>query len=148
MIGLPTEQTLATACEHRIGREIRVASTLHLHRVRSPEGHVKPRKREAIVIALTESDFWFLEYRYWVIGFTVGGVLTRWPRHGVVAHWRHRWWAWPSVWRLELSYPRGPFYVEGDLMGGGDADAMIGLMACDDLERAGVPTSPVARDSW
>lgn len=139
MIGVPIEQTLATACERRIGQEVRVASTLRLRRVSSPDGRIKARKREEVVIALTESDLWFLEYRYWVFGFRVGGVLARWPRRSAVAHWRHRWWAWPAVWRLELSCPAGPFYVEGDLMSGPDADAMIGLMACDDLERAGIP---------
>jgi len=145
MIDIPAERTLATACERRVGQEVRVASTLHLRRVSSPDGRIKARKREAIVIALTESDLWFLEYRYWGLGFTVGAVLARWPRRAVVAHWRHRWWAWPAVWRLELSCPAGPFYVEGDLMSGTDADAMIGLTACDDLERACVPAATSRR---
>jgi hypothetical protein len=142
MIGLPNEQTLAIACERRIGYEVRAASTFELRCVSARGVRTKPRRREQIVIALTDHDLWFLEYRYRVVGFTIGSVLTHWPRCAVIAAWRHRRWAWPSVWRLELSWPGRAFYIEGDLMSGQDADALIGLMACDDFDRS--PTSPAA----
>jgi hypothetical protein len=142
MIGVPVENTLATGCERRIGQQIRAASTIHVRRVTSPEGRLKTRKREAMVIALAESDVWFLEYRYWIVGFSVGAVLCRWPRHELIVHWRRWWWAWPSVWRLELSWPGRAFYIEADLIAGPDADATIGLTACDAFERAVISAAP------
>jgi hypothetical protein len=136
MIGVPAEDTLVIACERRIGQRVRVASTLHVRRVESPAGRARPCKPERMVIALTDNDLWLLAYRYWVVGFSIGAVLCHWPRRAAVVHWRRRWWTWPSVWRLELSWPARGFYVEGDLMGGLDADLLIGLTTSDDFARA------------
>jgi hypothetical protein len=142
MIGIAAEHTLATACERRVGQRVRVASPFHVRRVVSPDGRAKPRKPEPMVVALTDTDIWFLEYRYRVVGFTIGAPLNHWRRRAVVANWRYRWWGWPSVWRLELSWPTRAFYIEGDVMGGPDADLMMGLMAADDLHRS--PTAAAA----
>jgi hypothetical protein len=145
MIGVPVEDKLAAACERRVRQRVYVASTLHVRRVVSPAGCAKPRKPERMVIALTEADVWLLGYRYLVVGFSIGPVLCGWPRRVAVAHWRRRWWAWPSVWRLELSWPARAFYVEGDLMGGRDADLLIGLMAGDEFNRVPTEAASAAR---
>jgi hypothetical protein len=145
VIGVPFEDTLATACERRMGRRVLVASTIHVRRAASPNGRARPRRPERMVIALTDTDLWLLEYRYRVIGFSIGTVLCRWPRRVAVAHWRRRWWAWPSVWRLELSWPTRAFFIEGDLMSGRDADLLIGLMASDEFGRASVEGATAPR---
>jgi len=139
MIGVPVDDSLTTACERRVGRRICVATILDVRRAACPAARTKARKRDSVAIALTDTDIWFLEYRYWIVGFTVGAVLTHWPRGALVAHWRRRPWAWPSVWRLELSWPERGFYIEGDMMGGADADLMIGLMTADELDRVATP---------
>jgi hypothetical protein len=142
MIGDPVEASLATECEHRIGERVLAASTLHVRRAVSPDGRVTPRKREPTVMALTESDVWFLEWQYRLFGAKVGAVLCSWPRRAAVASWDHRWWAWPSVWRLELSWPAQAYYIEGEMIAGADAERMIGLMTHDDLARAPAPRIP------
>lgn len=136
MIGVPVDQKLATRCEHRVGRVVEVASVFNLQRVASPAGNLEPRKSVRIVLALTEKDVWLLEFRYWTVGFDVGGVLCRFPRLGLVSQWRHRSWAWPAVWKVELSWPELATYVTGSLIGGDDADRIMGLLAADEFDRA------------
>jgi hypothetical protein len=100
-----------------------------------PAGDLKPRKPRRVVLALTDQDIWLLEFRHWGIGFTIGAVRGRLPRDGLVAHWRHRRWIWPAVWRAELSWPDSATYVEGEMITGDDADRIMGLLASDSLLR-------------
>jgi hypothetical protein len=136
MIGVPVQDTLATACERRLGRIVHVASIFDLHRISCPAGSLKTRKPPRVVLALTDEDIWLIELHHWVVGFCVGAVMGRFPRRGLVAHWRHRRWAWPAVWKSELSWPDSAIYVEGALIGGEDADRIMGLLAFDELHRA------------
>lgn len=135
MIGVAAERTLASACEQRLGLVVDVASMFDVRVLSSPAGSFEPRKPLGVVIALTEVDLWLLEFRFWVIGFRVGAALCRWPRHDLVATWHHRWWAWPNVWKAELSWPESGLYLEGALMSGADADRMTGLLVSDELHR-------------
>jgi hypothetical protein len=136
MIGVPVEHKLAMACEHRLGRVIDVASLFNLRRVTSPVGNLSPRRPLRLVVALTESDLWLLEFRYWAVGFDVGGVLCLFPRLGLASQWHRRRWAWPAVWKAELSWPELATYVTGSLIGGDDANRMMGLLAADEFDRA------------
>ena len=136
MIGVPVEHKLAMACEQRLGRMVDVASTFNLHRIASPAGNFRPRKSTRLVAALTEDDLCLLEFRYRVVGFEVGAALCRFPRRRLVSQWRHRPWAWPAVWRVDLSWPELATYVEGSLIGGDDADRIMGLLAADEFEAA------------
>ena len=135
MIGSRTEAMLAIACEQRLGEVVHAASAIHVRRVSCPTGRSEPRKPEQIVMALTDTDVWFLELRHWIVGFTARAALCRLPRQRLVAHSRHRWWAWPNVWKLELSWPELATYVECTLMSGADADRIMGLIASDEFQR-------------
>lgn len=135
MIGVAVEDTLCTACEQRLGQIVRAASTVYLRRLFSPAGNLKPRKPAHVVLALTDTELYLLEFHYRVIGFTVGAALCRWPRRGVVAHWRRRRWDWPTVWQAELSWPELSTYLEAKLMNGEDTDRIMGLLASDELGR-------------
>jgi hypothetical protein len=135
MIGVPVQHTLATACEQRLGRIVDAATTFDLHRLSSPAGSLKLRTPLRLVLALTDTDIWLLEFRHWVVGFTIGATLGRFPRRGLAPHWRHRRWAWPAVWKAELSWPETATYVEGAMIGGEDADRIMGLLASDELRR-------------
>ena len=134
MIGVPVEHKLAMACEERLGRIVDVASTFNLQRVMSPVGNFKPRRSLRVVLALTESDLWLLELRYWAVGFDVGGVLCQFPRFGLVTQSRHQPWAWPAVWKARLSWPELATYVTGSMIGGQDADRLVGLLAADEFD--------------
>ena len=76
----------------------------------------------------------------------MGGVLCRFPRLGLVSQWRHRSWAWPAVWAAELSWPELTTYVTGSLIGGQDADRLMGLLAADEFD--GVCAMAVADEGW
>ena len=134
MIGVPVEHKLATACEYRLGRIVDGASVFNLQAVKSPVGNFETRKSLRVVLALAEGDLWLLEFRYWAVGFDVSGVLCRFPRLGLSSKWCHRWWAWPAVWKAELSWPGLATYLTGSLIGGDDADRIIGLLAADEFE--------------
>jgi hypothetical protein len=136
MIGVPVEDKLALTCERRLGQVVRAASTFNLHRVASPAGNLKPRNPLRLVLAMTDEDLWLLELRYWVVGFDVGAALCRFPRPGLVTDWRHRWWGWPAVWKAQLSWPALATYVAGSVIGGDDADRIIGLLAADQFAYA------------
>jgi hypothetical protein len=136
MIGVPVEHKLAMACEHRLGRIIDVACVFNLKTVTSPVGNFEPRKSLCVVLALAEGNLWLLEFRYWAVGFDVGGVLGGFPRFGLASQWRHRWWAWPAVWKAELSWPGLATYITGSLIGGDDADRIMGLLAADEFNGA------------
>lgn len=147
MVGIPVDEKLAMACERRLGRVVDVASTFDLRRVASPAGNFKPRKALRVVVALSENDLWLLEFCYWVVGFEVGTALCRFPRPGLVSQWRHRSWAWPAVWKLELSWPDLATYVVGSMIGGDDANRLMGLLVTDELERAST-TAAAADEGW
>jgi hypothetical protein len=147
MIGVPVEHQLAMACEQRLGRVVDVASCFNLQRVTSPVGNFKPRKSLRVVLALAASDLWLLESRYWAVGFDVGGVLCRFPRLGLASRWHHHSWAWPAVWKVELSWPELATNITGSLIGGGDADRMMGLLAADEFEGA-QPIGVRANRGW
>jgi hypothetical protein len=136
MIGIPVDDKLAFACEQRLGRVVHVASTFHLRRIASPVGSFNPRKPLRVVVALSEDDLWLLEFGYWVVGFEVGVALCRFPRSGLVSQWRHRSWAWPAVWKVELSWPDLATYVAGSMIGRDDANRLMGLLVADELDRA------------
>lgn len=146
MIGVPVEHKLAMASEQRLGQVVDVASVFNLQRVTCPVGNFKPPKPLGVVLALTEDDLWILEFRSWAVGFDVGGVLCRLPRFGLVSQWRHRAWAWPAVWRAELSWPEIATYVTGSLIGGQDADRIMGLLAADEF--ADTCATAVADEGW
>ena len=135
MIGVPVQTTLNARCEQRLGRIVHASGVFDLHRIVSPAGDLWLRKPRRLVLALTDSDLWLLEFRHWAIGFTIGGALSRFSRRDLVAHWRHRSWAWPAVWKAELSWPDAATYVEGAMIGGADADRIVGLLASDELSR-------------
>lgn len=135
MIDSSTETELVVACEQRLGQVVHAASIIHIRRISSPVGRSNPRKPAPMAVALTESDVWFLELRQSIVGLTVGGARCRLPRGGLAAHWRHRRWAWPNVWKAELSWPELATYVEGALMTGADTDRIIGLVTSDELHR-------------
>ena len=146
MIGVPVEHKLTIACEQRLGRVVYVASVFNLGRVTSPVGNFKPPKALPLVLALTEHDLWLLEFRSWAVGFDVRGVLCRLPRFGLVSQWRHRAWAWPAVWRAELSWPEIATYVTGSAISGQDADRIMGLLAADEFTDA--CATAVADEGW
>ena len=133
MIGVPVEESLALACERRLGQVVLAASTLNVHRVVSPAGNLRPRHPLRLALAMTDEDLWLLEFRYWIVGFDVGAVLCRFPRRGLVGQWCHRWWGWPAVWKAELSWPALATYVVGSLLWGDDADRIMGLLAADEF---------------
>jgi hypothetical protein len=139
MIGVPVDHKLARACEQRLGRIVDVATVFNLKRVTSPVGACRPRRPLRVVLALTEDDLWLLEFRYWTVGFDVGAALCRFPRLGVISQWSHRAWAWPAAWKAELSWPELGTYVVGSLIGGDDADRIMGLMAADEFDDLGPP---------
>lgn len=112
----------------RLGRVVDVASTFNLERVTSPVGGFKARQSLRVVLAPTESELWLLEFRYWAVGFGVGGILCQFPRVGLVSQWRHRPWAWPAVWKVELPWPELATYSTGSMTGGPDADRMVCLL--------------------
>jgi hypothetical protein len=142
MIGLPIEHKLAIACERRIGRVVDVASTFNLRRVASPAGNFNPRRPLPVVVALAEDDLWLLEFRYRLVGFDVGAVLCRFPRRGLVSQWHNRSWAWPAVWKADLSWPELATYVQGSLIGGVDADRFMGFLAADEFDGAKAQRHP------
>jgi hypothetical protein len=146
VIGVPAEHKLATACEERLGRVVDVASTFNLQRVTSPVGNFKPRKSLRVALALTESDLWLLELRYWAVGFDVGGVLCQIPRLGLVSQWRQRPWAWPDAWKAKLSWPQLATYATGSMIGGRDADRMLGLLTADEFDDVCAKT--IADEGW
>lgn len=146
MIGVPVEHKLAMACEQRLGRVVYVASAFNLRRVASLVGDFKPRKSLRVVLALTASDLWLLEFRYWAVGFDVGGAICRFPRLGLVSQWHHCWWAWPAVWKSELSWPELATYITGSLIGGDDANRIMGLLAADEFDD--VCAIGVADEGW
>ena len=133
MLGAPVEKSLALSCERRLGELDRAASTFNLHRIASPAGSLKAHKPLRLVLAMTDEEVWLLEFEYWVVGFHVGAALCCFPRAGLVTQWRHRWWAWPAVWNAELSWPWLGTYVVGSLIGGDDADRIMGLLTADEL---------------
>ena len=147
MIGVPVDEKLAMACDRRLGRVVDVASTFNLRRVESPVGNLKARKPLRVVMALTQDDLWLLEFGYWVVGFEVGPALCRFPRPGLVSRWRHRSWAWPAVWKVELSWPDLATLVVGSMIGGDDANRLMGLVVADELDRAST-TAAVADEGW
>jgi hypothetical protein len=147
MIGVPVEHKLAMTCEHRLGRIVDVASVFNLQRVASPIGDFEPRKSLRVVLALADGGLWLLEFRYWAVGFDVSGVLFRLPRVGLASQWRHRWWAWPAVWKAELSWPGLATYITGSLIGGDDADRIMGLLAADAFNGA-QPIGARAERGW
>jgi hypothetical protein len=147
MIGVPVDEKLATACEQRLGRVVDVASTFNLRLVASPAGNFKPRKSVRVVVALTKDDIWLLELGYWVVGFKVGAALCRFPRPGLVSQWHHRLWAWPAVWKAELSWPDLATFVVGSMIGGDDANRLIGLLVADELDRVCM-TAAAADERW
>jgi hypothetical protein len=146
MVGVPVDEKLAMACERRLGRVVDVASTFDLGRVASPAGNFNPRKPLHVVVALTEDDFWLLEFGYWVVGFEVGAVLCRFPRLGLVSQCRHRSWAWPTVWKVELSWPSLATFVVGSMIAGDDANRLMGLLVADELDCAS--TTAAADEGW
>ena len=135
MLGIAAERKLATACEQRLGQIVHVASLFELSQICSPAGSFKPGKPLGAAIALTDTDIWLLDLRFWVVGFNLGPVIGRCPRAGLVAHWSHRRRAWPNVWKAELSWPDAALYIEGTLMSGADVDRLIGLLASDEFHR-------------
>jgi len=137
MRGVPVEKSLALSCERRLGELVRAASTFNLHRIASPAGSLKPHKPLRVVLAMTDEEVWLLEFEYWVVGFDVGAALCRFPRGDLVSQWRHRWWAWPTVWKTKLSWPGLRIYVVGSLIGGDDADQIIGLLTADEFASFG-----------
>lgn len=136
MIGVPVEHKLAMACEQRLGRIVDVASVFNLETVTSPVRNFDPWKSLRVALVLADGDLWILEFRYWAVGFDVGGVLCRFPRLGLASQWRRRWWAWPAVWKAELSWPGLATYISGSLIGGDDADRLMGLLAADEFDGA------------
>ena len=134
MLGIAAEIKLAHACEERLGEIVHVAATFDLHQLSSPAGHLKPRKPEQMVIALTDADLWLLEYRYRVIGFTVGAPLCHLPRHGLVANWRRRRFTWPAVWRAEFSWPFMATNIEAALVSCNDTLRLMGLLDADEFD--------------
>jgi len=136
MIGAAAEDALVRAVEQRLGQVVQVAATVHVRVISCPEGQMRPRTPEHTVIALSGDNLWLLELRDRAIAFSVGAALACLPRRGLVAHWRHRGWAWPTVWRLELSWPSLSTYIEGDLVSCNDTNKLMGLLAADDLDRA------------
>ena len=146
VIGALVEHKLAMACEERLGRVVDVASSFNLERVTSPVGNFKPRKSLRVVLALTESDLSVLEFRSWAVGFDVGGVLCQFPRSGLVGQWRRHPWAWPAVWKAKLSWPALATYATGSMIGGKDADRMMGLLAADEFDT--VCATAAAAEAW
>ena len=135
MIGIAAERKLATTCEQRLDQIVHVAGLFELSQICSPAGSLKPRRPLSAAIALTDTDIWLLELHFWVVGFSIGRVIGRCPRAGLVAHWSHRRWAWPNVWKAELSWPDAALYMEGTLMSGADVDRLIGLLTSDEFHR-------------
>jgi hypothetical protein len=144
MLGVATEEALVRACERRLGRVVEVAATFDLRRLAVPGCTLKPRKAKEVVIALTDEQIWLLDVRDWAVWFSVGRVLGHLPRRGVVAHWYRRWWAWPTVWRAELSWPESSTYVEGSLPSCKDTERLIGLMTMDELGRELARSAPAS----
>src|SRR5436305_6250790 len=125
----PAEDRRVRACERRLGQIVHVAATFDLHRFASPAGRVKPSKPERMVVALTDHELWLLEFRYCVIGFTVGAPVGHLPRQELVANSRRRRWTWPAVWRVELCWPHTATYIEGSLVSCEDTERLMGLLA-------------------
>jgi hypothetical protein len=146
MIGLPVDHKLLAACEHRLGRVVEAASTFNLRRVASPAGNFNPRKPARLMLALSEDDLWLLDFKHRLVGFEVGAVLCRFPRHGMVAQWRHRSWAWPDVWKVDLSWPELATFVHGSLIGGDDANRLQGLLMADEFDEVCAMAS--ADEGW
>lgn len=67
------------------------------------------------------------------LALTVGGVLARLPRAGLVAHWRPR---LLGV-RAELSWPDEHVFLRGDVPRDPRSDHLIGLLTVSELERHG-----------
>jgi hypothetical protein len=63
-----------------------------------------------------------------------------------VSQWHHRLWAWPAVWKAELSWPDMAMVVVGWMIGGDDANRLMGLLVADDLDRASITAA--AADEW
>lgn len=135
MIGVAAQHKLVTSCEQRLGQVVHVASLFELGEVRSSAGSLKLHQPLSAAIALTDVDIWLLELHWWVVGFKIGRAIGRCDRVGLAAHWRHRWWTWPNVWKAELSWPDSAIYVEGTLMSGPDTNRLMGLLASDELQR-------------
>ncbi len=134
MIASPGGEELVHACERRLGRVVEVASVFYVRRAVSPNGRFGSPKPMRVVLALTSDALYLLEFRYWLFGLSIGSVLSRLPRHGAVPHCRHRWWAWPSPWRVDLAWPELVLLVVGELPGGPDSDRIVGLLASDEFE--------------
>jgi len=135
MLGVATEEALVHACEQRLGRVVEVAATFDLRCLDVPGGSLRPRKPKEVVIALTDDHFWLLDVRDRALWFSVARVLGYVARRGLVAHWHRRWWAWPTVWRAEFSWPESSTYIEGSLPNCKDTEKLIGLLTTDELAR-------------
>jgi hypothetical protein len=136
MIACPGGQQLALACERRLGCQVELSLVFYLRRVASPGGRVKPRRRLRVVLALTAEAVYLLEFRYWLVGMSVGPVISCLPRDRLVACCRRRWWAWPSPWRAELCWPEAALFLAGELADGEDAQKLIGLLTAGEFEQA------------
>jgi hypothetical protein len=134
-IDKPSRDALAVASERRVGHIVATAAAFELERIHSPAGTLTPGTHQRLVLALTDTDVWLLELRQRLLAVSAGAVLGRLPRNGVVAHFRHRRWNWPLVWRAELSWPEAAILVEGAMLSGDATDQLIGLLTADEFAR-------------
>jgi hypothetical protein len=135
VVAAQTTKNLVTACEHRLGLVVSASSPFELRRICSPAGSLKLCRPLSTVMALTDQDVRLLELRRSVLGVRLGRALGCCPRRGLVAHWAQSRWAWPHVWKAELSWPTQATYIEGSVVSGPDTDRLLGLLLSDELSR-------------
>jgi hypothetical protein len=118
------------AAERRVGRPLHAAVPL---RPRGPVVAPQPWSTpESLLVALGDDDVFVLQLRALrPLALTVGGVLARLPRAGLVAHWRPR----LLVIRAELSWPDEHVFLRGDVPRDPRTDRLIGLLTVSELER-------------
>jgi hypothetical protein len=134
--------SLRLSCERRLGCVVHAAAPAELLEVSTRVGSLRPRKSPDVVLALTDDGLHALDLRLGLSGLRVGAAICQWPRVGLVAAWRRRWWMWPHSWTTEMSWPALGASAEFRLIGGPETDRLMGLLLVDDFERQLARSAP------
>jgi hypothetical protein len=115
---------LAVLCERRIGHPVIAAARM---RVETAEG-----KRQTRVLAIAVNQLWWLELSAWPRR-SVGRVLGWRPLDGMAAHTELQ---RGGGYAIELSWPTQCELYTGRLLGGEQADELVGQLTADAFARA------------
>lgn len=112
----------------RVGRDVRGATVLALDG--GPLG-AAARRGEQLVIAITDDEVYLLDYRARTLAPSLGAVVRRLPRKGVVVQWRRR----VLDIEVELWWPERNVFLTGKACLGSRTDRVLGQLMSSELEQ-------------